>query len=295
MEDLLTSTLPARQQLALTITLCDPSVFWLGEFVVGTLTKGMGSFYGAVHKVIRKWSNDVLVRSLLNLMVLLNPRLNGRQQRQLTSILLRTVDNLIWERSLDIRVMSAIMALACPNQDTGLLFGYLMEVIAGLACCDGQGEEVKDPQPKAAPLDLESPILNSLQMDEEDVKAAQALFHHFAIEAAYVAAMPPKVRKAVLAALNGGMEFPSQLQSWVLLAKQSSPPICCITLEPLLSKDGIIATDVVAVIQRSNTIGKEHAFLYRGRALYDWLGQSAVPRNPETRSLVRPTDIYRLS
>ncbi|CAM6101991.1 unnamed protein product [Calypogeia fissa] len=274
--------------------LSDPPIFSLGEFVVGTLARGMENFYGALHKVMRKWSNDVVVRSLLNLMVILNPRLNVRQQRQLMSILLKTVDNLIWERSLDIRVMSGIMALACPNQDTGLLFGYLMEVIAGLACYDGQAEENIDLK-KTTQLDLESRMVNSVQADEVDVKAAQALYHHFTIEQSYVAAMSPKVRKACLAALNGGMEFPPQLQSWVLQPKQRSPPICPITLEPLLRQDGTIASDVVAVIQRSSTIGKEHAFLYRGRALYGWLGQSTVPRNPETRSLVRPTDIYRLS
>jgi hypothetical protein len=36
-------------------------------------------------------------------------------------------------------------------------------------------------------------------------------------------------------------------------------------------------------------------FLYQGRALYEWLGSSQVPKSPETRSVVLPTDIYRLS
>jgi hypothetical protein len=36
-------------------------------------------------------------------------------------------------------------------------------------------------------------------------------------------------------------------------------------------------------------------FLYRGQALYEWLSSSQVPKSPETRAMVLPTDVYRLS
>lgn len=36
-------------------------------------------------------------------------------------------------------------------------------------------------------------------------------------------------------------------------------------------------------------------FLYRGRALRDWHAHSTVPTNPDTRTLVKPTEVFRLS
>lgn len=43
-----------------------------------------------------------------------------------------------------------------------------------------------------------------------------------------------QVKKAVLGALNGGLDVAHNNPSGLLVSNQQSPPICCITLEPLL-------------------------------------------------------------
>ncbi|KAL3679545.1 hypothetical protein R1sor_022501 [Riccia sorocarpa] len=291
--------LPAEQAVAISLHSDQPArsgsdlpIFWLGEVVYAAVSRQVENFYDSLHKVMRRWSTDFMVRRLLGFMVILNPRLNKRQQTHLTPILSRAMDQLIWERSLDTRVLRGIVALACPNQDTALLFGYLMEVVAGLAQNPFQQDEISD---HSMASDVESPPpIAAVDTYVEEVKVAQTLTRFYSVEPIYVAAMPLPIKKAVLGALNGGLDVIVN-PSGLLVSNQQSPPVCCITLEPLVLPDGTVTDDVVAVIQRSQTTGKTHAFLYRGRALFDWLAHSQIPTNPDTRSLVRPTDIYRLS
>ncbi|KAL2613443.1 hypothetical protein R1flu_025135 [Riccia fluitans] len=292
--------LPAERAVAISLHSDQPvrsgsdlPIFWLGEVVYAAVSKHVENFYDTLQKVMRRWSTDFMVRRLLGFMVILNPRLNSRQQTHLTPILSRAVDQLIWERSLDTRVLRGIVALACPNQDTALLFGYLMEVVAGLAHNPFQQEDISD---HTVPSDVEAPPPTAaIDAYVEEARVAQTLTSFYYVESIYVAAMPFTIKKAVLAVLNGGLDVAANNPNGFLVSNQQSPPVCCITLEPLLLPDGTVTADVVAVIQKSQTIGRCHAFLYRGRALFDWLAHSHVPTNPDTRSLVTPTDIYRLS
>ncbi|KAG6546063.1 hypothetical protein Mapa_012469 [Marchantia paleacea] len=267
-------------------------VIWLGEVVFATVSKGVENICNTLQKVMRRWTTDLIVRSVLGLMVIVNPRLNSNQQTHLTPILARAVNQFVWQRSLDLRVMRGIVALACPNQDTALLFGYLMEVIAGLAHHPCQEDDIMD---QTTASDLESPSASSVDSYVEEAKVAHTLTQFYCVEPIYVAAMPCVVKKAVLGALNGGLDVAANNPSGLLVSNQQSPPICCITLEPLLCPDGSVTSDVVAVVQKSQTIGKDHAFLYRGRALRDWHAHSTVPTNPDTRTLVKPTEVFRLS
>lgn len=144
--------------------------------------------------------------------------------------------------------------------------------------------------------------LGIFRAQEEDASVVQLLVAHFCMDAVYIAAMPPKVRRAVLESLWGGphvRELLSKRRRRKYGAGQgprrpTSPPICSITLEPLLLPNWTIPEDVVAVIHR-HPEKRVHAFLYRGRALYSWLSASPAPTNPGTRAWVLPTDIYRLS
>jgi len=208
--------------------------------------------------------------------------------------LTRALDQLMWQRALDPRVMRGLVALACPNQDTGLLFGYLMEIIAGIVC----NNSTLQADSKSSDTDVEAAPSSVLQMPHEQTRVAQVLYRGFCLEQAYVAAMPSLVRRAVLTALMGSTEIPLLGSCYPEPFQQSlqhATPICCITLEPLLCPNGTITPDVVAVIHRSATLSKQHAFLYRGQALYEWLSSSQVPKSPETRAMVLPTDVYRLS
>jgi hypothetical protein len=54
--------------------------------------------------------------------------------------------------------------------------------------------------------------------------------------------------------LMGGVEVPSSMQG-----SSEFTPVCCITLEPLLCPNDTLTPDVVAVIQQSSTISKQHA------------------------------------
>jgi hypothetical protein len=268
-------------------------IFCLGEYVYSTLSKRVEDVYDVLYKIARQWSVDFAVQKFLNLMVLMNPRLNFRQQAHLKPLLTRALDQLLWQRALDPQVMRGLVALACPNQDTALLFGYLVEIIAGLVCNNPTIEADLNTN-----TDVEAAASSTLRISQEKAKVAQCLYQHYCLEQVYVAAMPSPVRKAVLTALMGGVEVPLLGMGFIDVPShgpQHSAPICCITLEPLLGPDGTIGPDVVAVIHRSAILSKQHAFLYRGRALFEWLSSSAVPKSPETRTMVLPTDIYRLS
>jgi len=261
----------------------------LGEYVYSTLSQGIENFYGAVYKITRQWTVDFIVQKVLSVMALVNPCLSHHQQALLKPLFQRALDQLIWQRALEPQVIRGLVALACPNQDTGFLFGYLMEILVGLLCASSQSHEALDL--KSRQVDVEIPAdPMQCQVTQEKMRVARLLCQHFCIDQVYVAAMPPPVRKVVLEALIGGAEVPSNIQG-----SSQFTPVCCITLEPLLCPNGTLTPDVVAVIQRSSTISKQHAFLYQGRALYEWLGSSQVPKSPETRSVVLPTDIYRLS
>ncbi|KAG0588132.1 hypothetical protein KC19_2G218600 [Ceratodon purpureus] len=264
-------------------------ISYLGEYVYSTLSKRVEDFYDVLYKIARQWSVNFAVRKFLYLMVLINPRLNRHQQAHLKPLLTRALDQLLWQRALDPQVMRGLIALACPNQDTALLFGYLLEIIAGLVCNNPTLEDLKKN------TDVEAVPSSTLQ---EKAKVAQCLYQHYCLEQVYVAAMPSRVREAVLTALKGGLEIPLLGSGFLDTSPQGlqqTTPICCITLEPLLCPDGTIAPDVVAVIQRSAILSKHHAFLYRGRALFEWLRSSPVPKSPETRTMILPTDIFRLS
>ncbi|KAG0614502.1 hypothetical protein M758_6G182100 [Ceratodon purpureus] len=268
------------------------SIFCLGQLMYSTLSKRVEDFYDVLFRIARQWSVDFAVQKFLNVMVLLNPRLNCHQQAHLKPLLNRALDQLLWQQALDPRVMRGLVALACPNQETTILFGYLMEVISGIVYDISSLEE-----DSMSNIDIETET-SSLQMPHEKARVSQCLYRHYSLEPVYVAAMPSPVRRAVLAALKGSMEVPL-LGSGLFDASsqdfQHTAPICSITLEALLCPDGTIAPDVVAVIQRSTLLNKQHAFLYKGRALFEWLGSSPVPKNPATRTMVLPTDVYRLS
>ncbi|XP_024395069.1 uncharacterized protein [Physcomitrium patens] len=268
------------------------SISYLGEYLYSILSKRVEDAYDVLYKIVREWSVDFAVQKLLNLMVLINPCLNRHRRAQLEPLLTRSLDQLLWQRAMDPRVMRGLITLACPNQDTALLFGYLMEIIAGLVCNNPTLEE------NSKNIDVEAASSNTLQIPHEKAKVAQCLYQNYCLQQVYVAAMPSLVREAVLTALMGGSEVPllgSGFFDGSPSGLQHAAPICCITLEPLLCPDGTIAPDVVAVIQRSSTLSTQHAFLYRGRALFEWLSSSPVPKSPETRAMVLPTDIYRLS
>lgn len=268
-------------------------ILCVGEYLYTTLSKRVEDFYDVLIQIARQWSVNFAVRKFLYLMVLINPRLNRHQQAHLKPLLTRALDQLLWQRALDPQVMRGLVALACPNEDTALLFGYLIEIIAGLVCNNPslEADLKKNTDVEAAPP-------STLRVSQEKPKVAQCLYQHYCLEQVYVAAMPSRVREAVLTALKGGTEVPLLGSGFLDTSPQGlqqTAPICCITLEPLLCPDGTIAPDVVAVIQRSAILGKQHAFLYRGRALFEWLRSSPVPKSPETRTMILPTDIYRLS
>ncbi|CAM6043231.1 unnamed protein product [Sphagnum compactum] len=263
-------------------------IFLLGEYVFSALSQGVENFYEAACKAARQWTVNFMVQKFLDVMVLVNPHLSHHQQALLKPLFHRALDQLIWQRALEPRVIRGLVALACPNQDTGFLFGYLMEIIVGLLSGSSQSHEALDL--KSSQMDAGSAAPSFLQVSQEKMRVARLLCQHFCIDQVYVAAMPPLVRKVVLEALMGGVEVPSSMQG-----SSEFTPVCCITLEPLLCPNDTLTPDVVAVIQQSSPISKRHAFLYRGRALYEWLGSSQVPKSPETRSVVLPTDIYRLS
>jgi hypothetical protein len=265
----------------------------LRDYIYTTLLKRVDDVYDIFYNVARRWSVDFAVHKFLNLMVLINPRLNCRLQAHLKPLVTRALDQLLWQRDLDPQVMRALVALACPNQETALLLGYLVESIVGLA--RNNPAFVADSKVNT---DVETAPSSTLQISQEKTNLAKCLYQQYCLDQVYVAAMPSPVRKAVLAALLGGVEislFGTGSSDASSQGTQHSTPVCCITLEPLLGPDGMISPDVVAVIQRSAVLCKSHAFLYRGRALFEWLSSSAVPQSPETRTMVLPTDIYRLS
>nr|PNR46283.1 hypothetical protein PHYPA_013402 [Physcomitrium patens] len=245
-------------------------IFCLGEYVYSTLSRRVEDVCDVLYKIARQWSVEFAVQKFVNLMVLINPRLHRDQQDQLKPLLTRALDQLLWQRVMNPRVMRGLIALACPNQDTALLFGYLMEIIAELVC--------NNPTPEAdskSNIDVEAAPSSTLKLHHEKAKVAQCLYQNYCLEQVYVAGMPPPVREAVLTALMGCSEAPLLGSGFLDTSSHSlqhATPICCITLEPLLCP-----------------------FLYRGRALFEWLSSSPVPKSPETRAMVLPTDIYRLS
>ncbi|XP_024386658.1 uncharacterized protein [Physcomitrium patens] len=148
-------------------------------------------------------SESSFIPRFVNLMVLINPRLHRDQQDQLKPLLTRALDQLLWQRVMNPRVMRGLIALACPNQDTALLFGYLMEIIAELVC--------NNPTPEAdskSNIDVEAAPSSTLKLHHEKAKVAQCLYQNYCLEQVYVAGMPPPVREAVLTALMGCSEAP---------------------------------------------------------------------------------------
>lgn len=180
------------------------------------------------------------------------------------------MDQFLSQGYIDEQLVKSIVTLASPDHGTCLLLNYLVEIITGLFSSSKPELEHQEQQPQDS--------------EQDDREAGHLLVKQHGIDKAFVAAMSPAVRRAVLKALRraGNADVEGEVS-----------PICCITLEPLLWPDCTVTMDVVAVIQRN--LRDYHAFLYRGGALLDWLGRNQVPISPETRSIVKPGDVYRLS
>ncbi|KAJ7530276.1 hypothetical protein O6H91_15G087600 [Diphasiastrum complanatum] len=278
-------------QMYFMIVSMDSPQYCSGKYCLAIVTEGVKAFSKSLCIVVRQWSIDVLVKVLLRGIVIVNPRLCESQRCQLLLTISRAVDYFLDHHTVDQGVLKGIIALASPDKGTFLLLSYLIDVLAGLASGE-QSENIADTH---LSLDLESAfVLSELKQEREsDANVTEALVQQFLIQQIYVAAMTPDIRRAVLAALKNGESLTQISDSHDSKNTVYPSPVCCITLEPLLFPDGPITMDVAAV--RSYVNGKEHAFLYRGHALFDWLGSRQVPKSPETRSLIKPNDIYRLS
>jgi hypothetical protein len=153
-----------------------------------------------------------------------------------------------------------------------------------------------------------------LSHSERDAAAVvHILLNRFKLPLPFVAVMPSKVQRAVVEALWGSPDVRGLLNEHrqrlsdaaaaTCPAQNSLPwrqrvhaaPVCCITLEILVLEDESVASDVVAVVQRNAFTGRIHGFLYKGWALRTWIGGGHVATSPHTRSVVLPTDIYRLT
>jgi hypothetical protein len=145
-----------------------------------------------VYKITRQWTVDFIVQKVLSVMALVNPCLSHHQQALLKPLFQRALDQLIWQRALEPQVIRGLVALACPNQDTGFLFGYLMEILVGLLCASSQSHEALDL--KSRQVDVEIPTdPMQCQVTQEKMRVARLLCQHFCIDQVYVAAMPPPV------------------------------------------------------------------------------------------------------
>ena len=109
-------------------------------------------------------------------------------------------------------------------------------------------------------------------------------------------ALSPAVAAAVLRALEadgGGADArPAALlhaggQAAVEEEEDSShsPPVCSISLEPVLDGRGHLVPGTVALVQATSQ-GVLHAHLYRGHALATWLRSGSGHSHPETRATV---------
>jgi hypothetical protein len=166
--------MPNKQQLKDCISISFESRFWecssvenepiflLGEYVFSALSQGVENFYEAACKAAQQWTVDFMVQKFLDVMVLVNPHLSHHQQALLKPLFHRALDQLIWQRALEPRVIRGLVALACPNQDTGFLFGYLMEIIVGLLCGSSQSHEALDL--KSSQMDAGSAAPSFLQV-----------------------------------------------------------------------------------------------------------------------------------
>ena len=108
-------------------------------------------------------------------------------------------------------------------------------------------------------------------------------------------ALSPAVAAAVLRALEaecgGRVAQPAALldaggQAPVEEEDSSqSPPVCSISLEPVLDARGHLVPGTVALVQATPQ-GVLHAHLYRGHALATWLRSGSGHSHPETRAAV---------
>ncbi|KAJ7532909.1 hypothetical protein O6H91_13G025200 [Diphasiastrum complanatum] len=235
-------------------------------------------------KTLTQWSSGLVICFLLNGILFLNPRLR-RKRAQLLSFVSASVEQLFFQHSWDTPATKTIIRLVCPDKSTFRLLSYLIDVLAGLICNEPSD---LDKEPKHE-HDTNYAGMKSehTELGKED---ALALLLQFGVQKVYVAPMPYNIIRAVLKTLQSGGEELSVPES----RGYHASPICSITLEPLLDGIGNITEDVVALVQGEPT-GKQHAFLYRGRAFYDWLRTLQVPLSPDSRYVVQPMDIYRLS
>lgn len=83
--------------------------------------------------------------------------------------------------------------------------------------------------------------------------------------------------------------IPLILHQPLLQALSAEEPSCCITLEAIVSPDGRVTEDSVAVFSPTTNNANEtrhHVFLYRRGALEEWFRSSGNTSNPATREAV---------
>ncbi|KAJ7529993.1 hypothetical protein O6H91_15G074000 [Diphasiastrum complanatum] len=282
------------QQYYVIQVLSDLPLSFLGNRYLTAFKGRFNAFFDSLCKAVRSLSIAFFVQVLFRATILMNPKLDRNQHNQLMSTIFRLVEQLLIHHSFNESLLRGIIRLASPDRELFLLLNYLVKIMAALASTDQF--ESGDSNHQRSDLDTTVSLAKQKYEVEAELDIAEALIEEFCIKNVYAFAMPCELKKAVLVALrnetdrSANLSLSSQIRHGS--AMQSSP-VCCITLEPLLTVDGRITRDVVAV--RCRTSSKERAFLYRGCALLRWLGTTELPRSPETRSLVRPTDLYRIS
>eukprot|EP00243_Klebsormidium_subtile_P003062 TRINITY_DN16203_c0_g1_i1.p1 TRINITY_DN16203_c0_g1~~TRINITY_DN16203_c0_g1_i1.p1 ORF type:complete len:330 (-),score=23.15 TRINITY_DN16203_c0_g1_i1:298-1287(-) len=306
-------------------------LLWFGEAAVlafgkvlltglQTILKEVG---GVVKDAFRGWSVEFSTRHFVRILVSLNPSLSQHQQERLLVISHRALDQLFWQQgNVDSRVIRGIIAIACPNEDTASLFNSLVDTIAGLrrieppeatTSTNGHSTDASSSgsfEPSAPPLDprrerelFAEPASSSQDAPYTEDHCVLQILRKAGIQDSRLRSMSPAVRMAVLEALTG--DAAAAVADHLLMVKTGDtgarpsapppPPMCSITLEPLLTIEGTISPDVLAIVQWQEGTRRAHAYLYRGSALQSWMSASARPTNPETRSQIRPEDLYRLS
>eukprot|EP00271_Cylindrocystis_brebissonii_P018181 TRINITY_DN5042_c0_g1_i1.p1 TRINITY_DN5042_c0_g1~~TRINITY_DN5042_c0_g1_i1.p1 ORF type:complete len:443 (-),score=81.11 TRINITY_DN5042_c0_g1_i1:217-1545(-) len=110
------------------------SLLWLCKVAILALSRKVECVCITLHTALRRWSVEFLSSRLLSMLTVLNPQLCDGQRAELLGIVARAMEHLLWNRSINPRVMRGIVALACPDQpDTAVLVTYLMEVIVALS------------------------------------------------------------------------------------------------------------------------------------------------------------------
>eukprot|EP00897_Mesotaenium_endlicherianum_P000312 jgi/Mesen1/10281/ME000079S09702 len=130
----------------------------LGELVISNMSRKANFICGTLQGALQRWILNFASRRLLSVMVVMNPHLSSRQQDHLLDIARRLLEQLLWQRSVDPRVIRGILAVACPNQKTALLFSYLVDVMAGLVTSIRLGEEPDCGGAWGGPLDKDADL-----------------------------------------------------------------------------------------------------------------------------------------